>query len=145
MDEHNLRIFLFVTHSVVGALPLGLIICSDEKLDTLVAAFEMFKEILADNSFYSRGLLGPTIFMTDNCAELRDALAINWPQSRQILCIFHMLQQVWRWLHDSKNKINKFDRPKLLIRFKEILYAESSVEFEEMFQNPQFSSILRYS
>ena len=42
--------------------------------------------------------------MTDNCSELRDALRMTWP-STLLLCVFHLLQQICRWLHDSKNKV----------------------------------------
>ncbi len=31
MEEYNLRVFVVVTHSVCGALPLGIFITSDEK------------------------------------------------------------------------------------------------------------------
>ena len=48
--------------------------------------------------------------MTDNCPEERDALSTVWPEAKLILCTFHILQQVWRWLHDSKNGVDKFDR-----------------------------------
>ena len=150
-----MRVFLICTHSVIGALPLGLIITSDEKTDTLVKAFEMYKDILPVNAFFNHGKkIGPEIFMTDNCSELRDALSISWPMSKQILCIFHILQQVWRWLHDTKNGIEKFDRPKLLAKFKQILYAETKELFEETFEQfldediltedyPQFSTYIQ--
>ena len=35
VEEFNLRVFIIVIHSVCGALPLGIIITSDEQLDTL--------------------------------------------------------------------------------------------------------------
>ena len=46
MEEYNLRVFLMVTHSSVGALPLGIIVTSDETTDTLTRALEMFSAIL---------------------------------------------------------------------------------------------------
>ena len=74
MEEHNLKVFIICTHSVAGALPLGLIVCSDERTTTLVTAFEMYRNSLPDGSFYGKGIEGPDIFMTDNCPEERDAL-----------------------------------------------------------------------
>ena len=61
--------------------------------------------MLPDNAFFGRGVNGPAIFMTDNCSELRDALCFVWPLSILLLCLFHKLQQVWRWLCDSNNAI----------------------------------------
>ena len=42
MEEYNMRVFLFVTHSAVGALPLGIIVTSDETTDTITRALELF-------------------------------------------------------------------------------------------------------
>ena len=143
MEEHNLRVFILCTHSVAGALPLGLIVCSDEKTSTLVAAFETFRDNLPPESFFGRGgITGPKIFLTDNCSEKRDTLAITWPSAQLILCIFHVLQQVWRWLHDKKHDINCFDRPFLLSRFKALVYAESCALFEDRFQELLSSQLI---
>ena len=46
MDEHNLKVFVMCTLSVAGALPLALLITSDEKTETLVSAFGMLNKIL---------------------------------------------------------------------------------------------------
>ena len=68
--------------------------------------------ISSDYSFYGRGQLnGPSVVMTDNCDELRDALHAVWPKSTLLLCIFHLMQQVWRWLFDKNHCIAQMDRP----------------------------------
>ena len=46
MEEFNLRLFLMVTHSPYGALPLGIIITSDETTETLTRALELFANAL---------------------------------------------------------------------------------------------------
>ena len=120
MDEHYLKVFVICTYSVVGALPLGMIITSDERTETLVKSFTMYKEMLPDNAFFGRGVNGPAIFMTDNCSELRAALCFVWPLSILLLCLFHILQQVWRWLCDSNNAIAVHDRQSLINVFKNL-------------------------
>ena len=77
-----------------------------------------------------KGLSGPAVFMTDNCSELRDALHIVWPEAILLLCLFHILQQVWRWLCDSKNSIKHEDRQTLMHSFKTLAYEPCSDEFE---------------
>ena len=79
--------------------------------------------------------------MTDNCSELREALKEVWPSSLLQLCIFHVLQQVWRWLHEKKNGITMEDRPALLLLFKEILYAESEDKPQDSFDNLMSSDV----
>ena len=74
MEEYNLHVFIMVTHSVCGALPLVIIVTSDEKEQTLVDALQLYKSSMPDFGFYGASLSGPRVFMTDNCYELREAL-----------------------------------------------------------------------
>ncbi|CAB4020358.1 Hypothetical predicted protein, partial [Paramuricea clavata] len=64
-EEYNIRVFVMVTHSVCGALPLGIVLTSDEKKQTLVHALPFY------GAYPSTG---PKVIMTDNCSELREAL-----------------------------------------------------------------------
>lgn len=99
MEEYNLRVFIMVTHSVCGALPLGIMLTSDEKQQTLEDALQLFKSCLPDFSFHGASpTTGPKVFMTDNCYELREALKNVWPNATTVLCIFHVLQQVMPFL-----------------------------------------------
>jgi hypothetical protein len=136
MEEFNLRVFLMMTHSVCGALPLAIIITSDETTQTLVTAFSQLKSPLPDDSFFcAPSGKGPRVFMTDNCMELKDAIHQVWPDATTVLCIFHLLQQVWRWLHDKKHGIALEDRPHILLGFKHALYAEDEEEFQAEYDN----------
>ena len=65
---------------------------------------------ISDGAFYGKGKSGPSIFFTDNSDELRDSLHVNWPDANLLLCQFHVLQQVWRWLTDKNHGIAATDR-----------------------------------
>ncbi|XP_078663943.1 uncharacterized protein LOC144907042 [Branchiostoma floridae x Branchiostoma belcheri] len=131
-EEHNLKVFMLCTHHVAGALPLGMLITSDEKESTLCQGFQTLKSILPSHAFYGHGPdVGPDVILTDNCDEERNALTQTWPGATLLLCTFHVLQQVWRWLHDKNHNIKQADRPYLLSLFKKCLYAET----EDTFQN----------
>ena len=109
-EEHNLKIFLFCTHSVAGALPLGFLITSDEKEETLKQGFSFFKDCLPNDAFFGRGRdNGPSVFLTDNCTEEINSLKSVWPSSEYLLCLYHKLQQLWRWLTEKKHGISQFD------------------------------------
>ena len=105
MEEFNLRVFMMVTHSVCGALPLGIIITSDEQGKTLESAFQMFKECVESFGFYGSSS-GPQVIMTDNCDELRDSLLFTWPTCILVLCIFHILQSEKSKLIDQVDYIS---------------------------------------
>ncbi|XP_032226009.1 uncharacterized protein LOC116609235 [Nematostella vectensis] len=94
----------------------------------------MLQSCLPDYAFYGRGpKVGPEVILTDNCKEERNALNSVWPSCKLLLCIFHMLQQVWRWLHETSHGINQVDRPYILSLFKKSLYAETEELFEDCF------------
>ena len=133
-EEHNLKVFVMCTHSVSGALPLGIFITSDEQESTLKQGFEMLRSCLPQHAFNGRGPeQGPQVILTDNCKEERNALKSVWPSCVLLLCIFHMLQQVWRWLHEGSHNINQSDRPHILNLFKKSLYAQTKQEFNNCF------------
>ena len=135
-----------VTHSVVGALPLGIILTSNEQTETLVDAFSLFKDNLPDYAFCGSGDKGPEVMMTDNCDELHDAVKQTWPDIKMVLCIFHILQQVWRWLHDKKHGILLEHRPALLSLFKRVLYADTEEEMIDFYKDLKCDDIaLKYT
>ena len=83
--------------------------------------------------------------MTDTCSELRDALAYMWPNAVLLLCSFHILQQVCRWLFE-KHHVSSFDRTEIVIKFKKLVYEKNEELFEELFES-FFSSdnVAKYS
>ena len=103
-----------------------------------VTGFRLLKEALGEKAFFGRG--SPAVFMTDNCAPERNALAAVWPSSKQLLCVFHILQQIWRWLLSSKNGVSKSDRQDLMAVAKQLVYAESPEALEGVWEKYLTSS-----
>ena len=73
--------------------------------------------------------------LTDNCQEERNALKSTWPSITVLLCIFHMLQQTWRWLTDKKHGISQGERPYILSKFTQALFANSQPLFERLYSS----------
>ena len=121
-------------HSVIGALPHDNLITSDEKVDTLIKGFQQLNACLSKNSFYGRGENSPTLIMTDNCVELHEALLHAWPNVTILLCKFHILQQVWKWLNE-KNMVPAANCQNLLYLFKQMIYANAEYLFKELFND----------
>ena len=56
-----------MTESPSGGLPLGFLILSDQKQETLEAGFAELKQLLPQKAFAGRGVeTGPELFMTDD-------------------------------------------------------------------------------
>ena len=94
----------------------------------------MFKDVLPEKAFYC-SQDGPAIFMTDNCEELRKSLHNTWPNATLLLCIFHILQQVWRWLYEKPHGISKEDRVEIMKLFRNLVYASDVEGYERSLEN----------
>ena len=88
------------------------------------------KEVLPHDAFYKKGKnKGPVLFMTDDADAEINALRAVWPDAKLLLCVWHVLNAVWRWLWEGTHQIKKEDRPHLLKKFRSILYAKSETEY----------------
>lgn len=63
-----------------------------------------------------------------------NAIETVWPQSINLLCIFHVLQYVWKWLCDKEHNILKDDRKNLMTNFVIIVYCTREDEAENAFE-----------
>ncbi|KAK4316526.1 hypothetical protein Pmani_012302 [Petrolisthes manimaculis] len=132
IDQLNTSLIPFLCAGPAGAAPLALLFTSSVDEVSLKKGFDMVKRAVGEKAFY--GKQSPETFMTDNCNALKGALAVTWPAARQFLCIFHFLQQVWRWLLDLKHGIRKEDRQELMASVKCLVYASSKDDFFKAWQ-----------
>ena len=135
MDRQNLRVFMLMTHSSAGALPIGVLILPNEQSATIAAALHLYMTLLDEQCFGGRGAAGPLVFMTDDCAAERNALHTVFPDATLLLCAFHILQAYWRFLWDSKTGVKKESRQQLFAFLKAMLYATSESDLETVFQS----------
>lgn len=119
-DTQSHSITFMLTSCGIGAVPLGMFITKGQKTEDYKAAFSLMK----DSVPYSFGGQGfPKQFIIDDNVAERQALKAVWPESNILLCKFHVLQSVWRWLWDSKHNIQNDDRKLLFKLFHNILNA----------------------
>lgn len=115
-----------------------------QSYDAYNNGFNLLKEALPENkSFGSCGY--PKIFMTDNSSAEINALHNNWPNSRHLLCIFHVLQAIWRWLWEAKNNIPKESRQILMKKFQITLYANTIEKAEQAYLNTTNSNYANWN
>lgn len=111
-------------------MPLGTILTSKEDENTVKAGFDLYKSILPPDAFFHRGEKGPKIAMTDDSKAEQNALQEVWQDITLLLCVFHLLQALWRWEWNADHKIDKSDRPALFNLFKSLVYAQTSSDYE---------------
>ncbi|XP_052130785.1 uncharacterized protein LOC127751360 [Frankliniella occidentalis] len=134
MDNNNARVFVMVAPSPVCGLPEGLLITFSETEIVVAAALQLWTEIIPSNAFCGRGLQGPKIIMTDDSTHQRNSLRAVFPFAIYLLCIFHVLQAMWRYIWDSEHKVKFEDKPHVYFLFREILYASSIEEYESRYE-----------
>ena len=90
MDRFNISLFILSTAHPASGLPIGVILTSDEKESTIRCGLKNLIEALPSYAFCGEGAeSGPTLCMTDDCGNEKGALRSVWPNSTQLLCIFH--------------------------------------------------------
>ena len=151
MDRLGCRVFLLLTHSPIGGLPLGVFFCSSETEDILLKALHLFIGLLPPNAFGGKGKTGPSLFLTDDCAASRNALNSVFPSSLVYLCTFHVLQAIWRYLLDSKHGIGARDRQEVYRMAKEMLWAEDLTALHTYFttlinkcESKEYGELVKY-
>ena len=85
------------------------------------------KHLQCENLFFRITVFlvrAPDVIMTDNCSELREALYEVFPESTLLLCIFHILQQLWRWLFDKKHGVSANDRLEIMRSFRALVHSK---------------------
>jgi hypothetical protein len=125
MDRQNLRVFLLLTHAVSGGVPLGVLILNSEQTACISMGLDLYNSLLPSTCYGGRGVQGPVLFMTDDCAALRSALRAVYPRATLLLCLFHILQAFWRFLWNAKNGVRKDDRAEVFYLLKRMAYAKS--------------------
>ena len=53
-DRTNSRVFLILTHSAIGGLPLGVMMTSSESQSVITAGLQLLKSILPEDAFFSQ-------------------------------------------------------------------------------------------
>ena len=79
---------------VASGIPLGVILTSDEREETILTGLQMLKSILPNHVFYGKGpQAGPDVVMIDDSSTERGAISKCWPNACILLCTFHFLQR----------------------------------------------------
>ena len=130
LDRQDSKLTKFMTCSPAGGLPLGFVVTSSESENVLTAAFKALKHLLPSDAFYNRKRAGPVLFMTDDAPAEVNARRHVWPKATFLLCVWHVLTAVWRWLWNAKHQIRKDDRASLFKMFRAVLYAQTEDDYE---------------
>jgi len=107
-DQGGSCVTFFFGVTKVGGIPLAVLIHKFTTKDDYASALNFLRNSLGNFAFY--GQIEPSVFMTDDSKSERQALNEIFPNSTLLLCTFHVLQALWRWLCESKHGVSKFER-----------------------------------
>jgi hypothetical protein len=144
MDKRS-RLFLFSTPTPLGELPLGCIVTDTESQDVFRAGLSLLKIIFPAEAFYGGGY--PVTIVTDEDQRRKIPLEQEFPSSIIVQNQSNVLRQVWEWLCDEKNAIDRAHRQDLYKKFKAVVYAKDEEELQVKFHNcvdPEAAGAVRY-
>lgn len=131
-DQNNTCVTFIFTASKVGALPVSVILHTSQSENQYTLAFKGVKEFIEDKFNKS---FQPLVIMTDDSCAERNALKNVFPNSRLLLCIFHVNQALWRYLWQSENNVCKDDRKYIMNLFRSVMFAKTVKEAELCMSN----------
>ncbi|KAI4830303.1 hypothetical protein KUCAC02_001943, partial [Chaenocephalus aceratus] len=124
---------LLLTHSCAGGLPLGILLCQSEDEQTIARGLEQLRQVVGEKGFAGRGHVGPQLVIPDDCRAERGALGKACPKATLLLCSFHLLQAVWKWLWSKESGVTHGDRPALVAIVKEMLYCQETGRVDRLY------------
>lgn len=128
VDATQSTLTIMLTASKAGALPIAIFVHEGQ---TEESYFQIFTLLNKYSTSAFGGKKSPMAFMTDNSSAEKNALRMVWPESRQLLCHFHVAQAEWRWLMSSKNQIPLNERRTYMKHFQQMMYSDTEGNFEE--------------
>lgn len=145
VDYLRCRVYLLLTHSVAGGLPLGVLITSSDCATVVLQALRLFINLLSDQGFSGRGAAGPAVFMTQDDITQHDALMTAFPEAGLVMCPYHVVQTAWECLCDSQACVDSGNRQELFEMVKEMVLARSSSDLEEKYRKLMTSPQAQFS
>ncbi|CAG00525.1 unnamed protein product [Tetraodon nigroviridis] len=128
----NHHLFLLLTHSSAGRLPLGAFLTTSASQDAFSAAMQLLQTVFPPDRFFGRPD-GPVVVMTDDFTLLRQALRESFPKATLLFSVSHLLRAMWRWLWNSPNEIPVEHRSHLLSSFRGLVRAPTPAALMEAY------------
>lgn len=107
VSRYGLHVFLlFIGSSVIGGIPIGVIITSDDTESVILRGFQYYCSLLEGI------VVNPRILVAVDSPPLLKALRTLFPSSCLLLNVFQILEMGWKWLWKLENAIDaKYRKP----------------------------------
>ena len=139
MDRTSGHLFNLVIPGPTGSLSLGMFITFSESKADIILGLKLLKEIWYSNNI---SFTEPGFFMSDDSSAQIGAIYEVFPRSKVLLCQFHVVQALWRWLQANETKDN---RQKIVKSFRKVMYSkkfllQKDAFFSEISDNQKLKS-----
>lgn len=135
VDRFGCRVFLLITNSCIGGLPVGVFMTTSETEIVIEKAASIYKDnFVTEMSFCGNGKKGPAIIMSDDCTALQTAMQVVFPEASLWLCNFHLLQNIWRNLFKESMNTHLHERQSVFALVKKLFYFDTVPEFETYYK-----------
>ncbi|KAK8728172.1 hypothetical protein OTU49_009151, partial [Cherax quadricarinatus] len=145
LDYLRCRVYILITHSEAGGLPLGVLITSSDCTSVVLEALHLFTNLLSEQDFGGKGAVGPAVIMTQDDKTQQGALTAAFPKAVLLLCPYHIVQSAWECLCGNQVGVDSGSRQELFEMVKEMVSAKSSSDLEEMYKKLMTSPQAQFS
>ena len=125
MDRTSGHLFNLCVPGPNGSLSIGMFVSFSEKSLDISTGLKLLQEIWLKNSGRK---YSPTAIMSDHSNAQINALKENFPNSLILLCQFHILQALWKWLQSN---VMLSLRQNIINSFKSIMYTKNEIKYGE--------------
>ena len=132
LDMPGLKVFILLTNSCYGSLPVGVVMTTVDSEDAIVGGLQMINDLVMERSWGGRGIYGPLFFITDDSSTERAAIRRVFPETKLLLSQYHVLRAAWRFVWKNESNIDADDRQTLFHLFKTLVYETDADVFAKV-------------
>lgn len=129
-DDPKNCLFVFLSPSPVGALPVGAFITSSLMPKVISKGVELFYALLDERCFGGNGTDGPRVVLTDDSLLLIRLMNNTFPKSSVFLADKFVVDSSWKWFWGSDSPVPKHSRPRLMIILEDVFHSRNALEME---------------
>lgn len=119
MNKDNHRIYVLMTYSPAGGMPLGSFITASESKEAIESGLRLLMSLI-EKPFNNKS--SPALFIVEDSIPERSAIVTVFQHQGIMICPLTVLQTVWHWLHDHRdNNYADLDRAGTMEVMKQML------------------------
>ncbi len=126
LDSQNLHVHVLIGDLTISTVPVGILITETKDSVEIKRALTQFQRLVNHRLQLD---FQPALFTSDDADEYHVALQSVFPTASYLLCHYHLLFSVWKYLWTQN--VPAIVRKPIYSKFRQALYEKERVEFKK--------------